>query len=243
MWGRAFTPMLALSFTVVMSAQLPCAPDVAAAIDQAAVRAAELDLPAAAEQLRTAVGRGCTSAEVAALYVRGLVDAREAFRQGGAPASLAPVRQAIASLGAIAQNHPGQAEIARLTLHAAAAAAQSERDEMRVYLESAIQLELLQRAAGQPGAPVVTAVETAGDLWLQVHRYDEARRAYTDAAAQVGMTRRVAAGLGRAAARLNDTAAACAAYRALLARWEARRAEPPEIAEARTYLRGPACTI
>ena len=234
--------MLALAFGLSLSfQQASCPPDAMALMDKASVRAADFDVLPAAELLRTAVEHGCASAEVAALYMRGLVDAREAFRQGGAPASLAPVRQVIASLKAMAQTRPGPAEIARLVLDAAAAAAQSERDEMRLYLESAMAMEVLQRAAGQPGAPVVTAVEMAGDLWLQVHRYDDARRAYTAAATQVGMTRRVAAGLGRAVARLNDAAAACAAYRTLLARWEARQAEPPEITEARTYLRRPAC--
>jgi hypothetical protein len=233
---------MALIFALVFFMQAPCPPEATGLVAEASVRAAEFDLPAAAEQLRAAVAQGCTTAEVAALYLRGLVDARKAFRQGGPPESLIPVRNAIVALDAIAQSRPGPAAIARLVLHAAAAAAQSERDEMRLYLDSAIRMETLQRAASQPGAPVIVAAEAAGDLWLQVHQYEDARRAYTDAAAQVGMTRRVTAGLGRAAARLNDAAAACAAYRTLLAQWEARQAEPPEISEARTYLRGRACT-
>lgn len=234
--------MLALTLGVVLSAvQVQCPPQAMTMVAEGLARAGEFDLAGAADRFAMAAARGCTEARVGALYLRGLVDAREAFRQGGAPATLAPVRQAIASLEAIAHSRRGPAEIARLTLQAAAAATQSERDEMRVYLASAIQMEALQRAAGQPGAPAVTAAETAGDLWLQVHRYEDARRAYTDAAEQVGLTRRVIAGLGRAAARLNDAAAACAAYRALLAQWEARQADPPEIIEARNYLTQPAC--
>lgn len=234
--------MLLLVFGVVLSStQAPCPPDAIALMEEAAVRATEFDLAGAADRLQIATDAGCPQAEVGALYLRGLVDARQAFRQGGGPASLAPVRRAIASLDALAQNRPGPAEIARLTLHAAAAAAQSERDEMRVYLSSAIAMESLQRAAGQAGAPVVTAAETAGDLWLQVYQYEDARRVYTDAAAQAGMTPRITAGLARAAARLNDAAAACANYRTLLGRWSARQVEPPEIIEARGYLMQPAC--
>ena len=44
-------------------------------------------------------------------------------------------------------------------LQAAAAAAQSERDEMRLYLETAIRMETLQRARDSP-ARLVSAGET-----------------------------------------------------------------------------------
>jgi hypothetical protein len=126
-------------------------------------------------------------------------------------------------------------------LRAAAAAAQSERDEMRVYLDAAVRMEMLQRAAAQPGAPVVSAVETAGDLWLQVHRYEDAHRAYLEAETAVGPTPRNLVGLARTAVRLNDEMAACANYRRLMAAWGSRAAEPPEIAEGRMYLEEPFC--
>jgi tetratricopeptide (TPR) repeat protein len=166
------------------------------------------------------------------------VNAQAAFRQGAPPESLTSVRQAIASLEAIAKGRPGTAEIARLVLQAAAAAAQSERDEMRLYLESAIQMERVQRAAGQAGAPLVSVSEAAGDLWLQVHRYEDARRAYEEAVEQVGFTARVLAGLARSAERLGDMPAACTAYSQLLALWGARQTRPQPIAEARAYLVG-----
>ena len=234
--------MLALVLSIGLSVQqAPCSRAATDLVAEASVRAADFDLPASAERLRTVVLQGCTSAEVAALYVRGLVDAREAFRQGGPPESLVRVRQAIAALEAIAQGRPGPAAIARLVLHAAAAAAQSERDEMRLYIESALRMETVQRAANQPGAPLVTAAEMAGDLWLQVHRYEEARLAYMDAAQQIGSTPRIVSGLARAAARLNDAPAACAAFRGLIERWGGRQAEPPEIGEARAYLAQPVC--
>lgn len=212
--------------------------DAASLVTEASVRATEFDLAGAFELVRAAAGRGDPGAQVAALYIRGLLDAREAFREGGPAERLAPIHEAITALGGIAKGRPGSAEIARLTLHAAAAAAQSERDEMSLYLETALEMESLQRMAGLPGAPLVPAAEVAGDLWLQVHRYEDARRAYADAAARFGSTLRVLSGLARAARRLNDIAAACASYRSLLAAWGGRPGLPVEIAEARAYVGG-----
>ena len=219
-------PILAL-----LLLQSPC-------LEPASARAAEFDLPGAAKLLE---GASCTNADVARLYVRGLIDARAAFSQGGSPESLAPVRRAIAQLDAIARSQPGPAEIARLTLQAAAAAAQSERDEMRVYLDSAVRMEWVQRSAGQAGAPIVMAAEVAGDFWLQMFRYEDARAAYQYAQTAIGPTPRVLIGLARTAARLGDSATACASYRTLIDVWPARSAVTSEILEARTYFAQPAC--
>jgi hypothetical protein len=155
--------------------------------------------------LLTVLAAAQTNADVAALYTRGLEDARAAFAKGGSPESLAPVREAIAALAKLSRERPGPAEIARLTLHAAAAAAQSEREEMTAYLEQATWMERLQFEAGQPGAPVITAHEAAGDLWLQLFGYENAERAYLRAAEYVGMTPRVRDGLARARERINAT--------------------------------------
>jgi hypothetical protein len=76
----------------------------------------------------------------------------------------------------------------------------------------------------------------AGDLWLQVHRFDDARRAYTLAADRVGRTPRVRLGLARVAVRLQEPAIACQEYRSLLEAWADRTEPPPEIAEAREYV-------
>jgi hypothetical protein len=137
-------------------------------------------------------------ASVETIYLRGLDAAAEAYRQGGSAESLVPVNEAIAALDGLALGRPGPAEIARLVLVAAGAAAQSERDEMGAFITHAVEMELLQRAAGQPGAPGVSALEAAGDLWLRVHRYEDAARAYERAAMYLGMTPRIAAGLARA---------------------------------------------
>jgi tetratricopeptide (TPR) repeat protein len=208
----------------------------ASALREAAVRAAEFDM-AGAVRLLTGVGESRdTDLQVAAVYARGLLGAREAAQQGGSPESLTPVRQAIAWLEVVANGRAGPAEIARLMLQAAAAAAQSERDEMRLYLDTAIRMETVQRAAGMAGAPLLAAAETAADLWLQVHRYEEARRAFDEAAQQFGSSPRILYGRARAARGLNDVPTACEAFRQLLDAWGSRPAVPDEISEARAYV-------
>jgi hypothetical protein len=173
---------------------------------------------------------------VGLIYLRGLVDAREAFDDGGTVAALTPVYGAIEGLATLSQGRRGSAEIARLVLQAAAAAAQSERDEMRLYLETAIQMELIQGAAGLPGAPLVSTTEIAGDLWLQVDRYEDARQVYDDAADRVGPSLRNMLGSARASRRLKNVLAACTSYGALLETWGSRPGTPSQIVEAQTYI-------
>jgi hypothetical protein len=107
---------------------------------------------------------------------------------------------------------------------------------MRLYLEAAVQMETLQHAAGQPGAPLVSAAEIAGELWLQVDQYGDAQRAYKEATDRIGSTLRILSGQARSARGLKDTTAACTSYRALLDAWGQRPGLPLEIAEARTYV-------
>ena len=120
-------------------------------------------------------------------------------------------------------------------------AAQSEREEMGLFLDHALNLEREARAAGRSGAPIVSASEVAGDLWLQVHRFEDARRAYVAASAQVGSTRRITLGLARTAFRLGELPAACEHYRILVSGWPKSGGEPPELGEARTFLRRAEC--
>ena len=48
------------------------------------------------------------------------------------------------------------------------------------------------------GAPGITAHEAAGELWLRVRRYADAKRAYEHARSVVGSTPLIEAGLARA---------------------------------------------
>jgi hypothetical protein len=229
--------MIALLVTLALG-QSPCGSS-AVMMASADERAAVFDLRGAITGLAAGLA-ACSETTVPYWYLHGLVAAREAYRSGGSPESLEPVKVAVAQLAARSQE-TASAEVARVVLLAASSAAQSERDEMGLFLEHALSLERQQRSAGLPGAPIVTAHEIAGDLWLQVHRFEDARRAYLDAAARIGATRRVTLGLARTAARLGEPQTSCEHYRSLVSGWPPRGGEPPELIEARTYLRRPEC--
>jgi hypothetical protein len=208
----------------------------------AAERVAWFDLSGAADHYGVAAAAGCRDAGIAEAYLRGLQAARAAYREGGSEASLAPVQDAMRRLADAAAAGSTPARIGGFVLEAASAAAQSERDVMALVLEHALAIEAVQLQAGESGAPIVTAHEVAGDLWLQVHRYEEARDAYETAAEQIGRTPFVILGLARTAARMKDGERACREYQALLAWWgESRSAETSEIVEARTFLSGRQC--
>ncbi len=206
-----------------------------------AARAESFDLPGATDRFEKAARAGCEDGDAAAVYLRGLQAARDAYRLGGSPQSLEPVRRAESVLERHAIGGRAWAEIARVVLMAAAAAAQSERSDMETFLAHATALETARAAAGSPRVPGVTAHEAAGDLWLQVHRFDSARAAYLAAAQTIGMTPRIAIGLARAADRLKDPKAACDSYRTLMRLWDARAESSSEVAEARAYLKSAAC--
>jgi len=169
---------------------------------------------------------GCSAAQIQAAYLRGWIAARDAYQVGGSPDSLKAVETAIALL-----NRSGE-QVAVYVLQAAEAAAQSERESLALFIEQAVQLEAVRLSAGQTPALIVTAHEAAGDLWLQVHRYEDARRAYVRAAERIGATRRITLGLARVAARLKDVDEACRQYAALAAAWKDPRHQPIEIGEA-----------
>lgn len=182
-----------------------CTGEAGKSVRLAESRAEALNLKGASDAWSAAAATGCSEAEIPAHYLRGLMAAREAYAAGGSPESLEPVKQAIAALEKRGGNAPGLAEVAKYVLLAASSAAQSHRDEMALLLEHAIQLETIQLEAKQrlPGA---TAHEVAGDLYLQVHRFDEARQAYARAAARLGTTPRIRAGLEQIDAREKATA-------------------------------------
>ena len=233
--------MSAVLLALALAQNPRCGADAVALVRAATDRAAAFDLPGAALRLQAAVMAGCADAETPAIYLRGWMAAREAYRSGGSVDSLVPVRNAIQMLRASARERTDPAQIAAFVLEAAVAASQSERDDLSLLIEHAVQLEGVRLSAGLPGLPIVTAHEAAGDLWLQVYRYDDARRAYTRATEKVGVTPRITLGLARVAARFDARSTACAQYRALVASWKGTGPEPPEISEARTFLTGGAC--
>jgi hypothetical protein len=233
--------MLPIVIAMLLAQPQGCAGNAKTSIATAQARADAFDLAGAADAFAAAAAAGCSDARLSAVYLRALVAAREAYRFGGSPESIAPVERALAELDREPLRSAGETQVVRFVLQAAIAAAQSEREEVALLIEHAIDLETQRRSAGLSGAPVITAMEMAGDLWLQVHRYDDARRAYRRAADRVGRTPRVVLGLARTAARLSDGATACMEYRAFVTGWTSTGQPPQEIVEARTFLREPIC--
>jgi hypothetical protein len=232
--------MLSIVFAMLLAQPQGCGSNGKALVATARARADAFDLSGAAESFAAPAAAGCTEARLAAVYLRGLVAARAAYPFGGSRESITPVERALAELDRDPLRSLAETQIVRFVLQAAIAASQSEREEVALLIDHAIDLEAQRRSAGLSGAPVVTAVEVAGDLWLQVHRYDDARRAYARAADRVGRTPRVVLGLARTAVRLFDWPTACAEYKALVASWRSA-GQPLEIGEAQTFLREPMC--
>jgi hypothetical protein len=137
---------------------------------------------------------------------------------GGAPEALARMRELLARIETVRASRPATALLSQhaaytnAVLRAAVAASQDERDEMQVYLEHARTLAESLRLA-QVGRPWPLPIElVAGELWLEVDRFSEAR----DTLARVpgdGLAARAAMGTGQALERLGEAAAACNAYR------------------------------
>jgi hypothetical protein len=228
-------PMTGFLIALMLAQQPVCA-----AVAEAQLRADAFDVAGAAQRLQAAVMSGCADAVLPSAFLRGWMAARDAYRLGGSPESLRAVSQSIAMLQDVG-GKTGPAQIAVLVLQAAAAAAQSERDDLALMINYAVELEERRLTARLPGLPMITAHEAAGDLWLQVHRYDDARRAYTKAAERIGVTPRITLGLARLAVRVDALATACTQYQSLVASWKGTVPDPPELSEARTFLANPAC--
>jgi len=207
---------------VLLWALLPWTQPSAATCDattQALLAAAAADealtgeFAAVAAQLRGsyAAHDTCRELVVAAWAWDGWQAAVVAASRGGSDQSLTDVRTALASLGP-----PGptasHGAYATAVLRAAAAAAQDERDEMRVWLEHARDLATRMALTGDRARWPLPIDLVDGELWLRVDDFELAEASYTRALA----VRDSAAGwrgLARARARRGNRDGACAAYR------------------------------
>ena len=175
----------------------------------------------------------------AVLFARGYAAARYAGR-GERPAFVDEARRAAAALTHHAEPDGRQhVEVARALVLASAAAAQDERDEMRIYLAHAA--GLLDRLLPDTSPPVLLLdpLRLSGDLWLHVDRDEEALQSYRAALRRDASCAGCMLGIARAAARLNRTNEAVAAAKDLLARWAVADQSLPEVEEVRTIAGGP----
>lgn len=165
-------------------------------------------------------------------YARGLGAARAAW-PGGVPEWIDMAREAAAALDTLAGSRPSRAAVWRVSILAAIAAAQEERNELALLLAHARDLDRRLDAAEVDPLDGAGALEfLAGDLWWQVSRFDAAAEAYRRSAETgTGSPRRLL-GLARAAAALGRVDAARQAAAAFLARWSEADAGRPEVAEA-----------
>jgi hypothetical protein len=227
-------PLMLLVLVFAGFAQAAVCPDEAPILRESTALARRLDVPAAAERLEQAP-TGCAQLRMAALYLRSLQAARDAYRTGGDAASLQSVMQAIETFERASTGGDRRAELARAILMAAAAAAQSERSDMALLLEHAMTLERRMVGGGEGTVWGVTAHEAAGDLWLQVHRFDAAAAAYITAATLFGDTPRITLGLARVAVQMKQPEPACRAYRSFISTWTGS-SSAVEVTEARAFI-------
>jgi len=172
-----------------------------------------------------------------AAYARGLAAARAAWLRE-TPALLDIARTAAHSLErrAAEQGTQSLAELHRVSVMAAIAAAQEERAELGLFLTHATSMVVRPRPARAPTHPLIPVHELAGDLWLQVSRFRDAARAYAEALERHPGRPRAVIGLARASAGAGDAVNARTAYRKLLVLWKDADRDRAELAEAREYL-------
>lgn len=187
------------------------------ALRQAAARVDVGDEAGALAVLRAQYGdEACRGVVVAAWALRGWITAQAAADRGGTPVSLADTTAALDTLATLG---PGVSEAgyAAALLHAAVAAAQDERDELRLWLEQARDVSRrLATGAAAPRWP--SPIDRAeGDLWHRVDDFELAETAFT---AAVAADDTVASwrGLARARDRRGNRSGACAAFRTVAAR-------------------------
>lgn len=187
-----------LALQVASSATDPGRAACSAADDVALARAAELiergDDPLAHEPALAAAGStdGCAAIALARLALRSWNEARALARIGGDPAQLGPVRTRLDELARFASGPLAlEAEYARVAVQAAVAAAQDERAELELLLTHARDLSERLGQRERPARWPRPFNLLAGELWLEVDRYEDARQAF-ERAVRAGSPRALA---------------------------------------------------
>jgi hypothetical protein len=116
------------------------------------------------------------------------------------------------------------------------AAAQDENAEMDLHLLHARSLAERLATSAYPAQWPCEIDEAEGELWLEVHRYADALRAFRRAVEGGASHRSIWLGLARSAARSGETALACSGYRRVVQMPDDTSPDTPR-AEASEYLK------
>ena len=150
-------------------------------------------------------------------------------------------RESAARLSALASvaGAWSRSELRRVAVLAAIAAAQEERDELTLLIVHADQLEARLRDIGQPDDVVLPFDELAGDLWLQLHRFEDAKGRYERSVRRWPERTRAWLGLARAARDLGAAGDARDAAQQVITLWAGSPALEAVEAEMRPLVDGP----
>jgi len=156
---------------------------------------------------------GCLSVRLARSSLAGWTEARRLAASGGSVASLGAVTRRLDEIRAIKDASLAlDVEFAEIVVRAAIAAAQDERPEMGLLLDHARDLAARLAEEGRRALWPRPYNLAAGELWLEVDRYEEARAAY-ERAASFDNGAAALLGLGRALEALGRHSEACLALR------------------------------
>lgn len=224
-----------LTVPVAAQATAPCGPGGEAALQRALhdIAAGEYEAALAGLQRAVAAPPACAELTVAASSWEAWLAAARAGQVGGTPESLAPVETVLAALESHGRSPDPQAAYVAAVIHAAAAAAQDERAEMRVWLEHANDL-WRRRVPEQRGWPLSYDL-AEGELWLAAEDYDLAEAAFARAITS-DETAAAFRGLARTRARRGDLSGACGPFARALALVAADRPTGTVAVEARAFL-------
>jgi tetratricopeptide (TPR) repeat protein len=172
------------------------------------------------EAVRDAVDLGvrgpadpCQALKMSRAALGGWEAARRAAAGGGAPDLLVPASRSLDALEELRRGDGAlDAEYAQTAVRAAMAAAQDERPEMALLLTHARDLSERLALRGRRAVWPRSFNVLAGELWLEVDRYEDARAAFERAAAAQSSPLALV-GLARSLARLGDHDLACETFR------------------------------
>lgn len=213
--------MMVVAAMLAVQVAASAAGDVCSAAEEAALTRATAmiergDDPLAREPALQPARGGCRAIALARLSLVSWTEARALAVIAGDPARLGPIK---ARLDELRRFHSGtlalDAEYALVSVQAAVAASQDERPEVELLLTHARDLAERLDDRRRPARWPRPFNLLAGELWLEVDRFDDAVQAF-ERAVRAGQSRALAqVGLAEALMRLDRRDEACRTLRAV----------------------------